>query len=60
MNALATVAERHDAIVDTFASLALEGMEPTALDIELGRAFINGTKTLDELIAEVLGPSVDR
>jgi len=54
LNTLSTVVERHDAIVDTFASLALEGMQPTERDIELGRSLIDGTKTIDELITEVL------
>jgi hypothetical protein len=56
MNMLLTAADRHTIVVDTFASWALEGMEPTERVLALGRAFIDGSLTIDELMARVLEP----
>ncbi|MDR2723537.1 MAG: antitoxin VbhA family protein [Cellulomonadaceae bacterium] len=46
-----TEGQRQRLLIDTFASLALEGMEPTARDLAEARDYIAGRVTIDELIA---------
>ncbi|WP_349826726.1 antitoxin VbhA family protein [Brevibacterium litoralis] len=43
-------AERRDLVIDTFASLALEGMEPTRRDLDEALEYIEGRVTIAELI----------
>ena len=47
---LDTVEGRRESLIDTFASWALEGFRPSAQDIELGQAYIDGTLTPDQII----------
>jgi len=49
-------ARRRETLVDTFASLALEGMRPSPRDIEDGLAYIEGRVTLEQIIDGVLEP----
>lgn len=37
-------------MIDTFASWALEGLEPTDEDIKLGQKYIDGVMTPEEII----------
>lgn len=52
--------QRRESLIDTFASWALEGMEPSAADIELGRQYIAGTITPAEIIDQTLARYRDR
>jgi hypothetical protein len=45
---------RRESLIDTFASWALEGMEPTAEDIRLGREYIAGRITPAEIVQQTL------
>jgi len=48
--------QRRETLIDTFASLALEGMQPSPRDIEDGLAYIEGRVTLQQIIDRVLEP----
>ena len=51
-----TLAERRRAVKNAIASARLEGLEPTSLDSATD-ADVRGDSTIDELIAEALGPA---
>jgi len=42
--------ERRESLIDTFASWSLDGFKPSALDIELGRKYIAGEMTPEDII----------
>jgi len=46
--------QRRESLIDTFASWALEGMEPSPEDIRLGREYIAGRLTPQEIIDQVV------
>ena len=45
--------QKRDLVIDTMASWALEGMEPTREALEGIREFVNSDVTVDEAIARV-------
>lgn len=44
--------ERYDTVSDTLASWALSGLLPTSEDLRLARAYVAGTMTLEQILAE--------
>jgi len=45
-----TEEQRRESLIDTFASWALEGLQPSAEDIRLGREYIAGNLTPEQII----------
>lgn len=46
--------QRRETLTDTFASLALDGMYPTEVDLSYARAYIAGQITLEATIQETV------
>jgi hypothetical protein len=45
---------RHESLIDTFASWALERFVPSQQDIELGKAYLQGRMSPAEIIEKML------
>lgn len=43
--------ERYDTLTDTWASFALDGRLPTPEDVRLGRAYVSGELSLEQILA---------
>lgn len=51
---MSTRREREDGVAESFATLRLEGMEPTEDVIRDAEDYIEGRRTLDELLDDVV------